>query len=1187
MTIGVNGVEGDGRGATTGYDAWVAVKVLRSRAEMFLRNIDGPGSDSGRSDSQRMSHWQRVGRALKQVDRSLFQAWAAWSRPFQPTNACLREWETYPPISCALHEIASDERDVMIRLLHRHSQVSFKLQFEEDILKKKRIFRRELNDGDMAGYLEDTKFTPDSFKKILLDSGVTIHNHALKTIMKAFDRNNDGTVTAGEFLSFLGPRESTDVEGRLLRCACIWDAEGEGDEDGSEGGGRGSRRGSKKKGSRLVDVAADVHAEDEYGNTTGSESEGGGGGGGRRGRKAKRCDVPQWSVDRREDGLDVLEQLSQRRRDQEQELKLLSQGEPPAKPQFDVKRRAGDSEEARTTSLRLVWKPVPGTPLPTFFILESGGEETGRPITKFIEIAKDPPGPEQEGRFKFTVPGLRPSTRYHFRLTAFNGFGASAPVYRAFTTVPKQPPPPVVLRSAVVNGKASLTIGWNLGAEFQRKLSELQTVFEQGDENGNGTLDRGEFDQMVLGVPRLRDFLSWVQADAGMNAGSVYDDIESNEDGSISWDEFRSYFIERGAAMDVAVGGGGGGGGGDDDGLVPVMDDEMTGLKSRRAAATDADAKLRAAAMREKRAASKCARDRFTLYRKRAPGGGGPLAALVASSGGDESKQRGGVGGEEGSLDVFEEVYTGCETQFVVKDLPAGQCVQFCVKAVNDDGEASMPSRLVLVNTLMDRPAAPRLSGPEGSNSFTAGRPNELQLNWAEYISPATQVRSTDAPVVGAASLATSLRRSRGDPLAAEGKDAPLTDTRAQRRMFEVEAWANDGLAAQSNVGVDTMHDTFDRFDRDRNGTIDKSELGELLKEFGSPCDADSVASLLEALDADRSGSVSFEEFAQWYDQHEVTYVVKRDAGTPGTTIYDVLGIPPPAGDPAIADAGGTVATMKKAGGFVTTVYRGSSRRCDMADLLPNTMYRFVIRHLSHRSSSPLSRSLMVMTPPEPPTEPIVIAVTDRRVTLKWYPGRGGAHRYVVYAAPVGQALSEQRLNSSSSSSSRSGRGAKGGKGGKGSGSGRGSGPQWSKVYEGAENVCILDRLDAGTVYQFCAVALNRAMWEKEVRTRVEMKEVSKKEQGTKQSRFFSRTQAMTTSSMQASATKMKVKAFAGASCGVSEFSLPVELETLRPDQAVPVTPKTASTIFTCELEYADEVTLGRSIMTRSKVNTD
>ena len=72
----------------------------------------------------------------------------------------------------------------------------------------------------------------------------------------------------------------------------------------------------------------------------GSEGEGGGRRRSGGGRGKRRCDVPQWSVDRREDALDILDSLSQRRREQERELRLLSEGEPPAVPLLDVSRRA-------------------------------------------------------------------------------------------------------------------------------------------------------------------------------------------------------------------------------------------------------------------------------------------------------------------------------------------------------------------------------------------------------------------------------------------------------------------------------------------------------------------------------------------------------------------------------------------------------------------------------------------------------------------------------------------------------------------------------------------------------------------------------------------------------------------------------------------------------------------------------
>jgi len=53
----------------------------------------------------------------------------------------------------------------------------------------------------------------------------------------------------------------------------------------------------------------------------------------------------------------------------------------------------------------------------------------------------------------------------------------------------------------------------------------------------------------------------------------------------------------------------------------------------------------------------------------------------------------------------------------------------------------------------------------------------------------------------------------------------------------------------------------FRRFDRDNNGEIDKSELHSLLESLGEKPTKDDIDALMEALDTDHSGAVSFDEF--------------------------------------------------------------------------------------------------------------------------------------------------------------------------------------------------------------------------------------------------------------------------------------------------------------------------------------
>ena len=68
--------------------------------------------------------------------------------------------------------------------------------------------------------------------------------------------------------------------------------------------------------------------------------------------------------------------------------------------------------------------------------------------------------------------------------------------------------------------------------------------------------------------------------------------------------------------------------------------------------------------------------------------------------------------------------------------------------------------------------------------------------------------------------------------------------------------------------------DAFSRFDTDGNGSIDASELGDVMRWLGQrPTDAE-LRTLIDAVDADGSGSIEFDEvggpvrcrFVLWLD---------------------------------------------------------------------------------------------------------------------------------------------------------------------------------------------------------------------------------------------------------------------------------------------------------------------------------
>jgi Ca2+-binding EF-hand superfamily protein len=60
---------------------------------------------------------------------------------------------------------------------------------------------------------------------------------------------------------------------------------------------------------------------------------------------------------------------------------------------------------------------------------------------------------------------------------------------------------------------------------------------------------------------------------------------------------------------------------------------------------------------------------------------------------------------------------------------------------------------------------------------------------------------------------------------------------------------------------------TFDRFDKNRSGTLEARELARLLEALGMEPDDDELARALEELDKDGSGSLSWDEFWKWWTE--------------------------------------------------------------------------------------------------------------------------------------------------------------------------------------------------------------------------------------------------------------------------------------------------------------------------------
>eukprot|EP00013_Stygamoeba_regulata_P024652 CAMPEP_0177652378 /NCGR_PEP_ID=MMETSP0447-20121125/13089_1 /TAXON_ID=0 /ORGANISM="Stygamoeba regulata, Strain BSH-02190019" /LENGTH=164 /DNA_ID=CAMNT_0019155601 /DNA_START=134 /DNA_END=631 /DNA_ORIENTATION=+ len=60
---------------------------------------------------------------------------------------------------------------------------------------------------------------------------------------------------------------------------------------------------------------------------------------------------------------------------------------------------------------------------------------------------------------------------------------------------------------------------------------------------------------------------------------------------------------------------------------------------------------------------------------------------------------------------------------------------------------------------------------------------------------------------------------------------------------------------------LDFMRTSFDRADADKNGAIDKQELGAALMDIGLTFSAAQLNALIDAADVDHSGTLSFDEY--------------------------------------------------------------------------------------------------------------------------------------------------------------------------------------------------------------------------------------------------------------------------------------------------------------------------------------
>ncbi|KAH7479975.1 Protogenin B [Phytophthora ramorum] len=988
------------------YAAWVAHKAMRDKAVKFLEHLPPPreGEDgdpiidnnaSYEDDFEENSgqgpatpatvRWEEVGKALKAVDRTLLDAWVRWSRGFRGAGRCRALWESFTPVSCDVHCASSPLRDVFLKLLHRPSGVNYRQACVEFCTRRhKQALARgdaiDENGEELDEDLEEAKLiarygfvTGRELATILRGLGVVMQPEESQRLVEFFadPEESQGDSSAARlkleaFLAVLGDERRALCRGdteQLLSSVCMWETvchecgmlngfqlvlgtEGSSHRRRAELPGHVRRR--EQSGGRFICCPeSDMIAVRRV--------------------APRRCAFAQWDDTQAAPFLKKLELWSAVPREQHVLRELVTSGQPPNIPVLE--RDDNDDALDLTTMLRLRWKiPESGSGgAPAFYQLETAGAEGSASfrVSAYHEICRDPKDfSDNDGvpRGSFTVTGLSPNTKYAFRVRALNGFGAGSYAFSYFVTAPARPAEPL----AIVIGPHSVKLAWESSSYYTRRLRELEEVFREADVDGNGRISRDEFmEEIERRKPKLVAFLQQTTAAAtaaengavpGAPPLSVFDAIETDDNESISWDEFLRFFH----------------------GVLDLSD-----TASRRSRGSKTSSKSSQSSRRSLSASASSRSLHKSSKRTSKSSSSASTCRYILKQCSNESA------GE------YVEIYRGAAPRFEVLGLHSGSTYQFCVQAVNAEGRTSLHSEPVVVNTLLP-PAAPptvNLSALEPAVQSAV-----VQLRWAV---------ANARPSLSPAAL--------GAPNGADDQVSRL-----------LKEWAQE---TSIDDGAVDFKARFDRYDVDGSGYLELPEFQTLLGELGVPPTPERLAAYLAAFDVDSDGKISFSEFARWWTQPDVHYVLKRDSGCrDGEDMQSPL--------------------SSNADEMRLVCYRGSEATAIVSGLDPNTRYRFRLRVVGAHASSALSEALTLCTAPSAPTCVGRVDVGCDSALVRWHPGLGGAVRYGVDCKRI-ETLAPRVSNSNDGPS------------------------EWRRVYEGREPLAYLRDLQPETVYRLRVFAIN------------------------------------------------------------------------------------------------------------------
>merc|ERR1711987_16201 len=87
----------------------------------------------------------------------------------------------------------------------------------------------------------------------------------------------------------------------------------------------------------------------------------------------------------------------------------------------------------------------------------------------------------------------------------------------------------------------------------------------------------------------------------------------------------------------------------------------------------------------------------------------------------------------------------------------------------------------------------------------------------------------------------------------------------AEPMILEEEEVGLKSILTKQDLDVERAKKLFRKFDANGSGEIDMREIGILIKSLGLNMGAEEINNAMVDLDKDRNGSISFDEFWNWF----------------------------------------------------------------------------------------------------------------------------------------------------------------------------------------------------------------------------------------------------------------------------------------------------------------------------------